>query len=185
MSEAVKKSKFTTKELVLTAMMVALMAVCSWISIPSTVPFTLQTFAVFCAVSLLGGRNSLFAVLAYLLIGAVGVPVFAGPSGGIGIILGTTGGYMLGFIFITLICWGAEKLPVRHISVRIAAMIIGIDVMYVFGTAWYILVYTDKTGAVTIGQALKWCVVPFVIPDLVKLVLAVVISERIKKYAGI
>ena len=92
---------------------------------------------------------------------------------------------MLGFIFITLICWGAEKLPVRHISVRIAAMIIGIDVMYVFGTAWYILVYTDKTGAVTIGQALKWCVVPFVIPDLVKLVLAVVISERIKKYAGI
>lgn len=185
MSEAVKKSKFTTKELVLTAMMVALMAVCSWISIPSAVPFTLQTFAVFCAVSLLGGRNSLFAVLAYLLIGAVGVPVFAGPSGGIGIILGTTGGYMLGFIFIALISWGTEKLPVRHISVRIAAMIIGIAVMYVFGTAWFIFVYTDKTGAVTIGQALKWCVVPFIVPDLVKLALAVTISEKIRKYAGI
>lgn len=185
MSQAVKKSKFTTREIVLTAMMVALMAICSWISIPSAVPFTFQTFAVFCAVSLLGGRNSLFAVIAYLLIGAVGVPVFAGPSGGIGIILGTTGGYMLGFIFITLIYWGAEKLPVRHISIRIAAIIIGIAVMYIFGTTWFILVYTDKTGAVTISQALKWCVAPFIIPDLVKMALAVIISERIKKYAGI
>lgn len=184
MSEAIKKRKFTTREMVLTSMMVALMAVCSWISIPSAVPFTLQTFAVFCAVSLLGGRNSLFAVLAYLLIGAVGVPVFAGPSGGIGIVLGTTGGYMLGFIFITLICWASEKISV-NIAVRIAALLIGIAVMYVFGTAWFMWIYTSKTGAVTLGQALKWCVIPFVIPDLIKLVLAVIITERIKKYAGI
>lgn len=185
MSEAIKKRTFTTKEIVLTAMMVALMAICSWISIPSAVPFTLQTFAVFCAVSLLGGRNSLFAVLAYLLVGAVGVPVFAGPSGGAGIILGTTGGYMIGFIFITLICWASEKLPVKHIAVKIAAMIVGIAVMYVFGTAWFIWIYTDKTGAITLSQALKWCVIPFVIPDLIKLVFAVIITERIRKYAGI
>lgn len=185
MSEAIKKRRFTTKEIVLTAMMVALMAVCSWISIPSAVPFTLQTFAVFCAVLLLGGRNSLFAVLAYLLIGALGVPVFAGPSGGFGIILGTTGGYMLGFIFITLISWASEKLHAGNIVVKIIAMVTGIAVMYVFGTAWFIWVYTEKTGAVTLGQALKWCVIPFVIPDLIKLVFAVVISGRIKKYAGI
>lgn len=182
MSEAIKKSKFTTKEIVLTAMMVALMAVCSWISIPSAVPFTLQTFAVFCAVSLLGGRNSLFAVLAYLLIGAVGVPVFAGPSGGVGIIIGTTGGYMLGFIFITLISWAAEKLLGKKFVVKLIAMLIGMAVMYVFGTAWFMLIYTSKTGAVTLIQALKWCVVPFVIPDILKLIFALVITERIKKY---
>ncbi len=182
MSETVKKRKFTTREMVLAAMMTALMAVCSWISIPSTVPFTLQTFAVFCAVGLLGGRNSLFAILAYLLIGAAGVPVFAGPSGGAGIILGTTGGYMMGFIFIALICWAVEKFSVKHIAVRIIAMLIGITVMYLFGTAWFMYVYTDKTGDVTLGQALKWCVIPFVIPDLIKLVLAVILTERIKKY---
>lgn len=182
MSEAIKKSKFTTKEIVLTAMMVALMAACSWISIPAAVPFTLQTFAVFCAVSLLGGRNSLFAVIGYLLIGAVGVPVFAGPSGGVGIIIGTTGGYMLGFIFITLISWAAEKLPGRKFVIKPIAMLIGMAVMYVFGTAWFMLIYTSKTGAVTLIQALKWCVVPFVIPDLLKLIFALVLTERIKKY---
>ncbi len=182
MSETVKKRKFTTREMVLAAMMTALMAVCSWISIPSTVPFTLQTFAVFCAVGLLGGRNSLFAILAYLLIGATGVPVFAGPSGGVGIIFGTTGGYMIGFIFIALICWITEIFHINHIAVRIISMLIGIAVMYVFGTAWFMYVYTNKTGAVTLGQAMKWCVIPFVIPDLIKLIFAFILTERIKKY---
>ena len=92
------RSKFTTKEIVLTALMAVIMAVCSWISIPTEVPFTLQTFAVFCALLLLGGRNGFFSVLVYILLGAVGIPVFAGFSGGMGVILGTTGGYIVGFL---------------------------------------------------------------------------------------
>lgn len=182
-SASQSRRAFTTKEMVLTAMLTAVMAVCSWISVPAEIPFTLQTFAVFCAVGLLGGRNGLFSILVYILLGAIGIPVFAGPSGGIGIILGNTGGYIVGFVFIALICWLTEKLFGSGLIVRIISMLIGLAVMYAFGTAWYIFLYTKNTGDVSLIQVMKWCVTPFVIPDLIKLALAVVLTDRIKKYA--
>lgn len=182
-SASQSRRAFTTKEMVLTAMLTAVMAVCSWISVPAEIPFTLQTFAVFCAVGLLGGRNGLFSILVYILLGAIGIPVFAGPSGGIGIILGNTGGYIVGFVFIALICWLTEKLFGSGLIVRIISMLIGLAVMYAFGTAWYIFLYTKNTGDVSLIQVMKWCVTPFVIPDLIKLAIAVVLTDRIKKYA--
>lgn len=84
------------------ALFAVLMAVCSWISIPAVVPFTLQTFGVFVAVSVLGGKRGTLAVVLYLLMGVVGLPVFAGFSGGLGVLLGSTGGYIVGFVFTAL-----------------------------------------------------------------------------------
>ncbi|MCM1061259.1 MAG: biotin transporter BioY [Eubacterium sp.] len=182
-SASQSRRAFTTKEMVLTAMLTAVMAVCSWISVPAEIPFTLQTFAVFCAIGLLGGRNGLFSILVYILLGAIGIPVFAGPSGGIGIILGNTGGYIVGFIFIALICWLTEKLFGNGLIARIISMLIGLAVLYAFGTAWFMFLYTKNTGDVSLIQVMKWCVTPFVIPDLLKLALAVVLTDRIKKYA--
>ena len=80
-----------TRELAYTGILAALIAVCSWISIPTAVPFTLQTFAVFLTLGLLGGRLGTLAVTVYLLLGAVGLPVFAGFHGGLGAFLGATG----------------------------------------------------------------------------------------------
>lgn len=182
-SASQSRRAFTTKEMVLTAMLTAVMAVCSWISVPAEIPFTLQTFAVFCAIGLLGGRNGLFSILVYILLGAIGIPVFAGPSGGIGIIFGNTGGYIVGFVFIALICWLTEKLFGNGLIVRIISMIVGLAVLYAFGTAWFMFLYTKNTGDVSLIQVMKWCVTPFVIPDLLKLALAVVLTDRIKKYA--
>ncbi|MEI3229118.1 MAG: biotin transporter BioY [Lachnospiraceae bacterium] len=88
-----------TRDMVYIAIFAVLIAICSWISIPTTVPFTLQTFAVFLAVGVLGGKRGTLSILIYLLLGAIGVPVFAGFTGGIGIVLGTTGGYIIGFLF--------------------------------------------------------------------------------------
>ena len=85
------------------AMAVALIAVCSWISIPTTVPFTMQTFAVCLVSALLGTRRGFLAVVCYLLLGAAGAPVFAGFKGGLGALLGVTGGYLVGFLFTALI----------------------------------------------------------------------------------
>lgn len=178
----IEKNFFTTKELVLTAMMTAIMAVCSWISVPADIPFTMQTFAVFCTLELIGGKKGTFSVLIYLLIGAVGVPVFSGMTGGIGIILGNTGGYMIGFVFIGLIYWASEQLPIRNFAIELITLLIGIAVMYAFGTAWFMLLYTKKMGAITLVQTLKLCVVPFIIPDLIKLMLALILTKRIKKY---
>ena len=167
------------RSLVLTAAGAALIAVCSWITIPTTVPFTMQTFAIFFLLMLLGGMRALAAVCIYLLIGAAGVPVFSRFTSGIGVLFGNTGGYMLGFLFICLLFMLAEKLPGKHLWVRIAAMLTGLAVCYAFGTLWFWYLYTKNTESVGIWTVLGWCVFPFVIPDLVKMGLAVLLARRV------
>ena len=104
------KQQFRTIDLVYIAMSVALITVCSWIQIPATIPFTLQTFAVFLTVSLLGGWRANVAVLVYILLGALGAPVFASFKGGIGALMGPTGGYIFGFMFIAGVMWLMESI---------------------------------------------------------------------------
>ena len=98
-----------TQELARAALFAALIAICSWISIPTAVPFTLQTFAVFLALGVLGGKLGTLSVAVYLLLGAVGLPVFAGFQGGLGALLGATGGYLAGFL-LTLLAGAAASL---------------------------------------------------------------------------
>ena len=172
---------FQAIDLAYVAVCAALMAVCSWISIPAAVPFTLQTFAVFCSLGFLGGKRGTAAILVYLLLGAVGVPVFAGFSGGIGILFGTTGGYLLGFILMGLIYWLGERLSRNSRGVRIISMILGLLLCYAFGTAWFMFVYARQSGAIALDTALAWCVIPFLLPDLVKLALALLLSGRLRR----
>lgn len=180
------KPKITIKEMVLTALMAVLITVCSWITIPAAVPFTLQTFAVFCSLRLIGGRNTLFSIIVYLLMGAIGIPVFSGLKGGFGVILGSTGGYMLGFILLAIVYMISEKIPFNNkasrIVIDIAAMITGMILCYTFGTLWFIKVYTANNGSIGIHTALKWCIIPFIPFDLIKLVISVIITERIKTF---
>ncbi len=178
----VTKSKITTKELVFTALMAVIIAVCSWISIPTTVPFTLQTFGVFMAVGLLGGKKGTISVLVYILLGAVGVPVFAGFSSGIGVLLGTTGGYIVGFLLSGLVYWAMTTAFGEKLPIMIIAMVIGLLVCYAFGTAWFMIVYAKNTAPIGLMTALGWCVFPFIIPDCIKIALAVVLTKQLKKY---
>lgn len=182
-----KSGEFSVRDIALTSMFAVIIAVCSWISLPLTVPFTLQTFAVFCALSMAGGKRGTFAVLVYILLGVVGIPVFAGFSSGIGVLLGSTGGYIVGFLCMGVIYFAAEKIFGSKMNTAISAvvLIVGMLAMYAFGTAWFIRVYTDTEGAVTPGEALKWCVIPFIVPDLTKLAAALVISDRVKKFVRI
>lgn len=170
------------RSLVYCALCAALIAVCSWLSIPATVPFTLQTFAVFAVLLLLGGKLGLQAVLVYILLGAVGVPVFSGFTGGIGILLGTTGGYIIGFIFMALMYWLLEKWVGNSIWKQAVVMLLGLAVCYAFGTAWFMVVYARKAGQIALATALGWCVIPFILPDCGKLALAVIIAKRLKKF---
>ena len=110
------------------------------------------------------------------------MPVFTGFNGGFGVLLGTTGGYIVGFIFIGIIYWLAEKLFGEKLLVRISAMVIGLLVCYAFGTAWFLWVYARRAGAIAVGTALSWCVLPFVLPDLGKMALAVLLAGRVKKF---
>ena len=173
--------KIKTTNLVYVSLAAVLIAICSWISIPMTVPFTMQTFAVFCVLELLGGKRGTLAVCVYILLGAIGLPVFSGFTGGVGRLLGTTGGYIIGFIFTGLVYWITEVLFQKNRAARIAALVLGLAVCYAFGTAWFMYVYAKSTGPIALGTALGWCVIPFIIPDLVKLTLAHLICARVSK----
>ncbi|MGN1304861.1 MAG: biotin transporter BioY [Oscillospiraceae bacterium] len=176
------KSRITTKELVFTALMAVIIAVCSWISIPTTVPFTLQTFGVFMAVGLLGGKKGSLAILVYILLGAVGVPVFAGFSGGIGVLFGTTGGYIVGFLLSGLVYWAITAAFGEKLPIMITAMVLGLIVCYAFGTAWFMIVYAKNAEAIGLATALGWCVFPFIVPDCIKIALAIALTKQLKKY---
>ena len=177
--EKTTQPKFRTVDMAYIALFAVMIAVCSWISIPATVPFTLQTFGVFLAVGVLGGKRGTLAVLVYLLLGIVGLPVFAGFSGGIGCLLGTTGGYIVGFLFSALVMWAMERFLGKKPWVLALSMVLGLIVCYAFGTVWFMQVYAKTTGAIGIWTALGWCVFPYIVPDLVKIVLAMVLCKRL------
>lgn len=168
-----------TRDMVYIAMFTVIIAICSWISIPSTVPFTLQTMGVFLAVGVMGGKRGSIAVLIYLLLGIFGLPVFAGFTGGLGIILSNRGGYIIGFLFTSLVMWGIEKVMGNKTWVLTLSMILGLLVCYAFGTAWFMTVYTNNVGKIGLWTALGWCIFPFIIPDMLKITLALLICKRL------
>ena len=171
--------KLSVKEMTCTALGVALITICSWISVPLTIPVTLQTFAICLVTALLGLKRSLWALLSYILLGAAGVPVFSGFRGGFGVLLGVTGGYIVGFIFTVLIVGLSVKRFGRAFPVLILSMAAGILLCYAFGTAWFMVVYARGGNAITLGGALAMCVVPYLIPDGIKVILAAVLVKRL------
>ena len=173
------KKNYKTIDLVYIALGVVLITICSWISISTTVPFTMQTFAVFFVLSFLGGKRGTATIIVYVLLGAVGVPVFAQFASGIGILFGNTGGYIVGFIFMGLVYWLIVHFLGKKLWVEILAMAIGLTVCYSFGTVWFMIVYAQPNGAVGLAMVLAWCVIPFIIPDLIKLGLALTLARRL------
>lgn len=175
--------KISTVDLIYIAFGAALITVFSWISIPTVVPFTLQTFAVFCVLSILGGKRGTLSVLVYILLGTVGLPVFSGFKSGAAVLLGTTGGYILGFILTGIIYIITEKTAGKRQPFETISLVLGLIACYTFGTIWFMNVYAAKTGPIGIGAALSWCVLPFIIPDIIKLILALLISARVRNTA--
>ena len=163
------------------AMGAALLAVCAWIAVPTAIPFTLQTFGVCLVAALLGMKNRTACpcILVYLLLGAVGAPVFSGFRGGFGALLGATGGYLIGFLFTALAVGAAAERFGRRLPALLGSMALGVLLCYAFGTAWFVLVYSRGSGAVGVGTALSWCVLPYLLPDAVKIALAAILAQRL------
>ena len=142
----------------------------------------MQTFGIFTAVGILGGRRGAIAVLVYILMGLIGLPVFSGFRGGPAALLGTTGGYILGFLFTALLMWAAESLFGKRPMVFILSMAAGLIACYAFGTLWFMYIYMKTEEPVGLGAVLGWCVIPFIIPDMVKMGLAFIVSRRVGTY---
>lgn len=181
-TQAKEKRKFKTIDVVYIGLSAALIAICSWISIPlPSVPITLQTMGVVLIASLFGAKRGTIATVIYIILGAIGVPVFAGFSGGLGSLTGPTGGYIIGFIFTAVIV-GVTADKTNKLWALIVSMVIGILVCYVFGTAWFAYVYAKTSGAQPLLTILGWCVFPFLLPDAVKLIIAAILTNRLKKF---
>lgn len=182
--KAVKSGKLQTRDLTLIALFAALMTICAWITVPMPdVPFTMQTFGVFCTLLLLGGRRGTLSILLYLLLGAVGLPVFSGFRGGVGTLLGTTGGYLMGFLFSGLVYW-AMTAPARKESavLRFLALSAALFVCYAFGTSWFLMMYLRSSGVISLGLVLMKCVVPYLIPDFAKMLASVSVANAVKRH---
>ena len=177
------KRAFSVRRMAYIAVMTVVLCICAWITVPFTVPFTMQTFGVLAALLLLGGRDGTAAIGLYLLLGLVGLPVFSGFSGGVGRLIGPTGGYLVGFLFTGLAHMltgpGIEK---RRYPARIALLFAEYILCYIFGTLWFMVVYGRSGRPIGFLAALSLCVLPYVLPDLVKIILAELIARRVRKY---
>lgn len=171
-----KKSNIS--DIVIIGFFVAVIAVCSQIVIPfGQIPFTLQTVGVFLSASLLGTRRATCSVFVYILLGAVGLPVFSAFSGGLGFLLGPTGGYIIGFLFTAFVVgFITEKLG-KTVGVLILSMTIGILLCYAVGTVWFCVIMKKD-----VLYGLLCCVVPYIIPDIVKIVATIFITQRLDKF---
>ena len=165
-------------------MFAAVIAVCALITVPFAVPFTMQTFAVFFALLMLGGKRGAASVIVYTALGLAGLPVFSGFVGGFAVLFGATGGYIIGFVLAALIFWVFEKIFGGKRGADVAAIIVAMLVLYTVGTAWYALVYMGGTGA-GFAAAVAQCVLPFIVPDAAKIALAFLLCKRLKKYVKI
>ena len=170
-----------TRDLTYIALAVGLISVCSWISVPTVVPFTLQTFAVFASVLLLGGKRGTMAILCYILLGLTGAPVFSNMMGGAMVLAGLTGGYIIGFMFVGMSYWLFEIWFGKKLWAQITSIVIGLLVCYTFGTAWFMLVYGSRFGEISLASALMTCIVPFAPVDIIKLVCALLLKKAIEK----
>jgi biotin transport system substrate-specific component len=168
-----------TKMMILCALFAALTAVCSMISIPlpfTPVPINLATLSVFLAGGLLGSRYGFLSQLVYIILGAVGLPVFHNFSGGLGIITGPTGGYIIGYAAAAwLIGFLADKAG-REFYKNIIGMTAGLAVCYGLGTFWFMVL--TSTG---FAAALMMCVVPFLIGDAVKIAAGAILVKKLHR----
>lgn len=170
-----------TKSIIITGLFAAIICVFSVMTIPiGSVPITLSIFAVFLTAIVLGFKKGTLAVLIYILLGGIGLPVFSSFRGGISVLLGPTGGYIIGYIFIAVIVGLSADLT-KHFSAIKKYVIIGISsifalaICYTFGTAQFIFITKN-----TLTASLAACVYPFIPFDLIKIVAALFIGNVLK-----
>ena len=154
----------------------AILAISAWISVPSAVPFTLQTFALFFAFMTLGGPSGAASALIYVSLGAIGLPVFSGFGAGLGALLGAGGGFIIAFPISGIVYAVLEGLFGSGRKRKLIYTAASLMLIYTVGCIWFSLVYAGGEGFL---EAVAITVLPFIIPDVIKIVLAFYASERV------
>jgi len=171
------KNYSKTQNIIYIAFLVTLNCICSWITVPFAIPFTLQTFSIFFTLFFLGGIKGTITIIIYLLLGLAGVPVFSSFNAGITAFLGPTGGYLIGFLASAIIYTIFTKLFRNSLSSKIVSSVLGLILCYTIGTIWYVFVYSN-TNVESITMVFVVCVFPYILPDILKMYLAYFVSKK-------
>ena len=177
--KALTQTSSRSKAIAFTALSIAIMAVSAWITVPiGPVPFTLQMFAVTFAIVVLEPKQAIAAVAGYLALGAIGVPVFSGMRGGIGVLMGPTGGFLWGYLIgvslaVALLAL-LRRRGIDNFATCVAAGIVFTAVAYACGWAQYMAV--ANVGPL---QSLAVTVAPFIVVDLIKIVAATAVARTV------
>lgn len=172
----------TAKNICYVAMATALIAVCSWLCIPiGTTTLTLQILAVFFLSGVLGVKRATLAVTAYLILGAVGVPVFAGFTGGIGKFFSPVGGYLFSFLFIAPFCsWLCEKWGKTSFWKNAAVFLLGLAFAYAAVTVWVVILSGMEGAPIALGAAVAVWVLPYLPLDICKVFVAAFLVGKLR-----
>ena len=179
------KSKLTYN-ISLIAFFTTLLVISSWFTIPFVIPFTLQTLVIFILILVLDLKKSLLILLIYCLLGIIGIPVFSSFQNGLGVFLGPTGGFLIGFVPMIIVSnillktirkkkngnLGSNK---KNYFMSFFALFIGLLCCYTIATIWYGLVYDTTTSSLNIIIAI---ILPFVLPDIIKIIIAIIIAKK-------
>lgn len=181
-SAATQRTKILA--LAMTALMAAVICAVSPFSIPiGPISLSLCTLILYITPYILGWRRGAAAALVFLLLGMVGMPVFTGFQGGLGKVLGPTGGYLAGYIPLVIITGLAIRFFPKNRALQFLGMIAATAVLYALGTAWYCF----QSGN-NLADAMKWCVFPFIPGDLIKMAVAIGVGPMLRdrlKTAGV
>ena len=172
--------KLSAKHITLIALFAALLAVCSQIVVPlpfTPIPVNLGTFAGFMTGALLPPLSAGVSILVYVLLGCVGVPVFAKFGAGPGVLFGPTGGYIFGYLAAALVISFLLYRKKRPLWLEALILVLGLAACYAFGTAWYVILTHTPVWA-----ALGACVFPFLPGDALKILLAVFLARRLRPH---
>ena len=171
-----KLTRLSVYDIALISVFVAVIAVCSLITIPLGIPFTMQIFGVFLAIGVLGAKRSVVCVTAYLFLGAVGAPVFSSFQGGLHVLIGQTGGFLIGFVLSAIIMGLLIKRAGCKLVVTFLSMLVGLLVCYVCGILWLVTAYRFELLA-----AVAICA-PLVVFDIIKVAFASAFSIKLRKF---
>ena len=164
--------KATTKDLVTAALLAAITAVLAQIVLPiGPIPFNLAFLGVFLTGMILTPKWACFSTFAYIFMGLIGLPVFAGFNGGLGVLVGSTGGYIFGYIFLAVLTSLGRNKKWYFCGLF---MLLGVLVAYTFGTVWFMILTKNS-----LATSLAYCVTPFIIPDLAKGVCGYLVGKAV------
>ena len=177
MSNTKSESAFSVKTISYCALSAAVMCILGPMSIPvGTIPVSFTNLVIYTSLFITGKRKTTLSVIIYILLGIFGLPVFSGYSGGFAKLMGPTGGYIVGFVFLAYIAGIFVDKSNGAKIISFAGMVLGTAVAYLFGTLWFVI----SSGA-TWTYALAVCVFPFIAIDIIKIIISIIAGRAVRK----